>query len=322
VANKAWSILFGVVMLACGIGFAISPWMGWWRPEGVSSHAHHVDNLFDVIMWITAFFFFLTEGILVLFMWQYGSSGTAKPAVSAKAEFPQLLKPLTALLHDQHRVELAWTLVPALILLWIAIIQVETWATVKYESRNRNAEEGPDGSPKTQLAVSARQFEWRIRYPSVERFERWMKDFKTNKKDYDSFGITSQPDDIQVVNELHIWKDHPVTVHLTTRDVIHSFNLPNMRVKQDALPGKMIPVWFKPTRANCAWDVKKGRYVDGINPDTGKEDHDYIYDIPCAELCGWGHYRMIGRVYVHKDQASFLDWLKKTEKQYRPPVTQ
>src|SRR6266581_1122966 len=88
VGNKVWSIVFGVVMLGCAIGFAISPLVGWWMPEGVSSHAHEVDFLFDLILWITAFFFFLTEGILVWFMWQYAATSDGKRPVSAAAELP------------------------------------------------------------------------------------------------------------------------------------------------------------------------------------------------------------------------------------------
>ena len=55
--------------------------------------------------------------------------------------------------------------------------------------------------------------------------------------------------------------------------------------------------------------------MDGINPKTGEHDSAFIYDIPCAELCGWGHYRMIGRVFVHKDQADFIKWLDIAEKE-------
>src|SRR5439155_12411533 len=129
-----------------------------------------------------------------------------------------------------------------------------------------------------QLAVSARQFEWRMRYPSVERVEKWMKDKNPKDKDFASFGKMPQADDIYVVNELHVWKSTEkeleekrasnVVVHLSSRDVIHSLNLPNFRVKQDALPGKLIPVFFTPTKANCKWSAEKKRWLDGVDPET------------------------------------------------------
>ena len=96
--NKVWSILFGVVMAGCFVGFAISPLMGWWMPEGVSSHADDVDNLFYIILWITTFFFILTEALLVYFMWRYATTGDGKHPVSAKAEYPGFMKPLSNML--------------------------------------------------------------------------------------------------------------------------------------------------------------------------------------------------------------------------------
>jgi cytochrome c oxidase subunit 2 len=318
VGNKLWSVLFGVVMVGCFIGFAISPLMGWNMPRGLSSHAGDVDFLYDVILYITAFFFVLTEVILIAFMWKYASGDDGKRPVSEGAELASFLKPLAGILNSQHRVELAWTIVPAVILLYIAFAQVEAWAKIKYAARNRPAE-GDKAS--LQIGVSARQFEWRMRYPSVDRFDRWLKD-PGAKADFESFGKIPHADDVYVVNELHIWQDQPITVHLSTRDVIHSFNLPNFRVKQDALPGKMIPVWFrtidskKHKTVNCKWDESKKLYVDGLNPD-GKEDINYTYDIACAELCGWGHYRMIGRVFVHEDENDFMNWLIRAEEYHR-----
>jgi cytochrome c oxidase subunit II len=316
VGNKCWSVLFGVVMAGCFVGFAISPWMNWWMPEGVSSHAHQVDFLFGIILWITAFFFVLTEALLVYFMWKYAATADGKPVVSATADYPGFMKPLTNLLYNQHRVEMAWTLLPSVILLYIAFAQVETWANIKYESRKSHTE-GTTAS--LQIGVSARQFEWRMRYPGSKRFDNWLRNKADSQADFDSFGKVPQADDVYTVNEMHLWQGHQVVVHLTTRDVIHSLNLPNFRVKQDALPGKMIPVWFKTRKPeeyksfNTKWDESKQRYVDGISPITGKEEHEFIYDIPCAELCGWGHYRMIGRVYVHENEADFKKWLKHTE---------
>src|SRR5688572_1994504 len=124
VGNRFWSIVFGVVMLACALSFAAAPFMGWWLPPGLSSHAWDVDFLFYVIFWITAFFFILTEAILVAFMWYYSSTPEGKRPVSETAEITGFVKPLTGILHNQHRIELAWTFIPAAILLYIAFAQV------------------------------------------------------------------------------------------------------------------------------------------------------------------------------------------------------
>jgi cytochrome c oxidase subunit 2 len=311
--GKFWSILFGVTMLACGLSFVVAPFVGWWMPEGVSTHAAAIDHLFLVILYVTGFFFVLTEALLVYFMYVYGSKEDGKPPVAEKSELPGWLKSFVVplKLDNPHNIEIGWAIVPAAILLYIAFAQIDTWADVKYQSRIVQQEKG---MVSEQIHVSARQFEWRMRYPSVARFKEWMSDKKSKETvDYKSFGKTSQSDDIHVVNELHLWKDYPVLVHLDTRDVLHSFNLPNFRIKQDALPGKQIPVWFTPTKSNVTWDGEI--CLDGWNPVTKQGgDIDHVWDIPCAELCGWGHYRMIGRVYVHENREDFEKWLSIAEK--------
>jgi cytochrome c oxidase subunit 2 len=321
--------------LAAGM-FFVAPFVeGWWLPKGVSTHAANVDRLFYIILYITGIFFILTETILVVFMWRYtprpgtatgsgggqhGSAETGGQGSSASTTPPGLL---ASLFHDQHRIEMAWTIVPAAILLYIAFAQVNTWADVKYRSRMPGAESA-DKTP-FEIEISARQFEWRMRYPSPERWALWKKD-RDKAKD---FARNPHQDDVHAVNELHVWtnakprdssnpKEFPgFVVQLRTIDVLHSFNIPYMRVKQDSLPGKIIPVWFRPTHWNTKKDPKTGRWKDGYDPSTDKfGDKSQIWEIPCAELCGWGHSRMVGRVYVHRDEQDFLAWLQEeAEKQ-------
>ncbi len=315
--NKLWAILFGVTMFACGLLFIVAPFVGWWLPEGHSTHSRAVDDLFYIILYITGFFFFLTEAILVVFLFLYsGEPGAPKPARAGG--WPGPLKPLESVLHDSHRVEMAWTLIPALILLYIAFAQINTWADVKYQKNMPDF--GKTEAAPLQFDVSARQFEWRVRYPHPDRVKRWFDPGSRVKQDvrddYAAFPHTPHADDVYLVNEVHVWKDHPAVVYLSTRDVIHSFNIPMMRVKQDALPGKLIPVWFTATAANTARGPD-GSFVGGKRFDKdGKavDDPTYHWDLPCAELCGWGHYRMIGRVFVHPNQQEFMSWLEQAAK--------
>jgi cytochrome c oxidase subunit 2 len=336
--SKWWSVLFGVVMTAAAGLFVVAPFVhGWWLPRQVSTHAPATDRLFYTILGITGFFFILTEALLVVFLWQYahrpgghahvfGHHATAEKGALWTTFFKHLFRPVSALLHDQHRVELAWTLVPAIILLYIAFDQVETWAVVKYRSRmpTLDTRGGPDNRVPLQIEISARQFEWRMRYPSPERWVSWAKDPKLAR----DFATTPHEDDVHVVNELHVWSnkksadadsdradDFPAfVVQLRTIDILHSFNIPNMRVKQDSLPGKIIPVWFRPTRYNTHYDKKAGRWRDGYNA-KGEKEKDQIWEIPCAELCGRDHSRMIGRVYVHPSLADWERWLQATYEQ-------
>src|SRR5205814_4645065 len=92
-------------------------------------------------------------------------------------------------------------------------------------------------------------------------------------------------DDIVTLNQFHMQIDRPVIIHLTSKDVIHSFSLPYMRVKQDAIPGTEVAIHFTPKKVGS----------DG-------------FEIACAQLCGLGHYRMRGQYAVHA-KSDFEKWL-------------
>ena len=86
--------------------------------------------------------------------------------------------------------------------------------------------------------------------------------------------------------------DRPVLVHLSSQDVIHSFGLYEMRVKQDAIPGMSIPVWFIPNRVG-------------------------EYEIACSQLCGLGHFRMRGFITI-QSAADYQKWYDDQQKELRP----
>lgn len=101
-------------------------------------------------------------------------------------------------------------------------------------------------------------------------------------------GIIGTQDDVHTVNDLHLPIGEEVVLAIKSDDVLHDFFLPNCRVKQDVVPGMKQYIWFKPQ--------KKGEY-----------------DIVCAELCGWGHYKMKGRMTI-VSESDFADWLESTRK--------
>ena len=106
-----WALFFGVVMLACAGLFVIAPFVGWWMPEGVSTHSWHVDFLFYIILGITGFFFILTEAILVYFMARFGSGDPSAP----KPQIPKRFAFIAKFIDSEHKLELAWTIVPFVI---------------------------------------------------------------------------------------------------------------------------------------------------------------------------------------------------------------
>jgi cytochrome c oxidase subunit 2 len=309
VNDKWWSVLFGSVMIACAALFVVAPIVGWWLPQITAFHGADIDTLWYLILAITGFFFILTEGLLVAFMFRYAAREPGQ--LLAPSPLTKVFSPITKLFNTAHKVEMAWSIGPAVILLYLAFAQVSTWADVKYKSRLDKVLDEKGAMP-LQVGVSARQFEWRMRYPSPATWKKWKKDGKLDA----AWAKNPEFDDILLPNELHVIKGHHVVVQLTTRDVIHSFNSPHMRVKQDALPGKTMPVWFKPIASNVT-KVRDGKggfvWLDGggRDPDTGKPVNNLlVWEIACAELCGWGHYRMIGKIYVHDNEQDFLQWLE------------
>jgi cytochrome c oxidase subunit 2 len=287
VQHKFWALLFGAMIAAETLLFVVAgfvPSLGWWLPEHFSSYGPDVDHLFYLILAFTGFFFLLTEGLMVYAMWKYVAQPGQKSTYT----------------HGSHRLEVMWTIVPALILLFIAFAQVQAWSHIKYVSRMP--------VPNQVFEVTARQFEWRFRYPTAEQNAEMLKGWKPGEetKAAGNWQREPQADDVHAVNEVHTWKGARVRFYLKSRDVIHSFFLPNMRIKQDALPGKVIPVWFDSAgataEANCRYDEDAKTWV--IDPK--KISHS---ELACAELCGWGHYKMRGLIYVHEDEADYNKWL-------------
>ncbi len=156
----------------------------------------------------------------------------------------------------------------------------------------------PAAADATEVRVVAEQFAWNVHYPGPDgvfgaaRVE--LVDAETNPLGLDP-ADPAGADDVTTLNQLHLPVGKPVIVHLTSKDVIHSFGLPEFRVKQDAIPGLVTPVWFVPTVTTAAMRQRLG-------------DPKFDYEIACNQLCGLGHYRMRGFVTV-ESPAEYAAWL-------------
>lgn len=165
--------------------------------------------------------------------------------------------------------EAAWILVPVAVVLvldlWLDFRGAPVWAKVKVDR------------PAADLViqVTGRQFDWEVVYPGPD-------------------GKLGTADDRQFLDELHVPVNRPVRVVLKSKDVIHSFFLPNFRIKQDTVPGRTIEGWFEATK-------------------PGK------YELPCAQLCGFGHSGMKAWLYVHP-AAEFERWAAENLRAPGPPT--
>lgn len=163
----------------------------------------------------------------------------------------------------------------------------------------------PVGTEVVQIRVVGQQFAWNFHYPgpdgvfgktSVNLVDEAENPIGLDRND--SFA----KDDIFTVNQFHIPVNTPINVSLSTKDVIHNFKLPELRVSQDAIPGMEIPVWFEATMTS----------EDFLKTTIGTKREGKGFEIACAQLCGLGHYRMVGYMTVHNDEG-YSAWL--TEQQ-------
>jgi cytochrome c oxidase subunit II len=157
----------------------------------------------------------------------------------------------------------------------------------------------PPASEALVVQVTGEQFAWNVHYPGPDgvfgRTDLKLLDLQSNPLGVDRSDPAAK-DDVTTLNQMYLPVNKPVIVRLKSKDVIHSFGVPEFRVKQDAIPGLTIPIWFIPNVTTAEMRAKKG------NP-------EFQYEIACAQLCGLGHARMRGFVTVQTAE-DFQKWLE------------
>lgn len=240
---------------------------GWWLPINISTHGAAIDRLIITLHWFMALLF---VGWFLYFLY---CLVRFRSAANPKADLAQKHFKLPTYL------EIGIVIIEACLLVFVAS---PILAKVKNEF--------PNEKDAIRIRIVAEQFAWNIHYPGrdgkfgptkIEAMDG------TNPVGVDRTDPDAK-DDIVTINELKIPVNKPVIVELSSKDVIHSFSLPVMRVKQDAIPGMKIPIWFEATQ-------------------TGS------FEIACAQLCGLGHYRMRGAFQVMAPEE-FQAWLDEQHK--------
>lgn len=221
----------------------------WWLPPNASTYGPAVDQLFQIIMLVVVVMFFLTEGAMVIFLIRYRHNPARK----------------SAYIHDHRTLETIWTIIPALVLVFLAVSQQDTWSDIKMEMPSE------DDSETYVVRVMAKQFSWHFWYPGPD-------------------GQFDTADDFALEKDLYVPVDRPVLLIMRSRDVLHSFFSPHMRLKQDLVPGMEIRAWFQATTTTAEMARQTGR-------------EDFTYEIACAELCGPQHYEMEGTIHVEEESA-------------------
>lgn len=232
-------------------------------PPNASEHGYQIDHIIEFSHWFMGALFvgWSVFFVYVLLRFRKGKHPVAdhegvKSGISTHLEF-------------------AVVLIEAVLLIGFA---VPLWA--------KRVNQFPEDKDAIVVHAIGQQFGWNYHLPGPDgQFGRRDIALLSNSNllglDYND---PAAKDDIVTSGELHVPVDRPVIVELSSKDVIHNFCLPHMRMAQDAIPGQIIPMWFKP--------IKKGSY-----------------EVVCGQLCGLGHFSMKGMLVVD-DPSEYQAWLK------------
>ena len=239
----------------------------WWLPDAITEHARQVDDQFMLTLVVMGIIFILAQGSLGYAVWRFGRKrpGPASPV------------------RGNDRWEILWTTAAAVLFIGLPFMGYTVWA----EARFTKAQSEDPATDRLIVEVTGQQFVWNMRYPG--------RDGKFGPLD------NSLIDD-ELGNPLGLDRDHPdgrddimvprmavpvgreVEVVLRSKDVIHNFFVPELRIKLDTVPGLVGRLRFKPEKIGT-------------------------YEIPCSELCGLGHYKMRSflDVMTPEDYQSWLE---------------
>ena len=218
----------------------------WWFPEAISTHAPALDRQFMLTILVVGIAFTAAQVGLGYVVWKFRDQGPGDRAVYT---------------HGSNRLEVVWTIVTAVIFIGLAVMGQSVWASMHFN-------QAPAGS--TQIEVVAQQFQWNFHYAGNDGVFGRTDPNLIDDSALNYIGIDAEDpnakDDI-THSVMIVQEGRPVELILRSRDVIHNFWVPQLRFKQDLVPGMAIRVHFTATR-------------------PGK------YELACAELCGQFHFRM------------------------------
>jgi cytochrome c oxidase subunit 2 len=256
----------------------MTEWLG--LPPLAAAHGAQIDNLIGLIHIFMLILFVGWGGFFLYAIIRFRRS--RNPVADYKG--------VTS--HRSTYLEVAVAVVEAVLLIGFAI---PLWAT--------RVEALPPENEALVVQVTGEQFAWNIHYPGADRvFGRTdieLLDLQTNPLGLDRSDPAAM-DDVTTVNQLYLPVNRPVIVRLRSKDVIHSFGVPEFRVKQDAIPGLTIPIHFIPTVTTAEMRTRTGNAA-------------FQYEIACAQLCGLGHARMRGFVTVQTAEE-FQTWIDEETK--------
>lgn len=271
-SNQVNAALFVVFLILGTIGFV---WITlharqYYLPEASSEHGPKLDYMFWQTMAIITFVFIATHILLFVFPFIYQYKDNRKAVF-----FP-----------DNHKLELIWTVIPAIVLTLLVFGGWKAWSEVT----------SPAPSGHTKVEIVGKQFNWIVRYPGTDN-NYGSYDFR-NIDEENQLGLKwDDPNSFDDVmpSEIHLPVGKPVEFSIRARDVLHSVFAIHFRQKMDAVPGMPTSFWFTPTKTTGEMRAETG------NP-------NFNYEIACTEVCGRNHFAMRMLVVV-ETEAEYQKWL-------------
>jgi cytochrome c oxidase subunit 2 len=237
----------------------LSVWMfldgRWWFPKAITEHGPAYDRQFILTIIVVGIAFVTAQMALGYAVWRFRDTGGGERAVYS---------------HGNNRMEIIWTVVTGAVFITLALLGQRVWWNLHMQPAPANA---------AQVRVLAQQFQWNFHYPGADGLfgrtdPRKISDESINYIGLDDTDPAAKDD--AVTQTLISPVNRPIELTLSSRDVTHSFWVPPLRFKQDAVPGLDIKVHFTPQKIGQ-------------------------YEIACAELCGQQHYKMRSYMLVLPD---------------------
>jgi len=245
----------------------------WWFPAAISEHAPALDRQFTITILVVGISFSAAQIGLGWAIWKFRDTGNP----SDRAVYS----------HGSNRLEMIWTVITAVIFIALAVMGQSVWANLRLN-------DAPAGS--YQVEVVAQQFQWNFHYPGNDNVSgrtdpKLIDDGALNFIGIDETDPNAKDDSVTAA--LAIPVNRPVELRLRSKDVIHDFWVPQLRFKQDLVPGMEIKVHFTANK-------------------VGK------YELACAELCGQLHFKMKSYMLVlPEDEIQSLKALPQEQFQTR-----
>ena len=262
-----------------------------------SEEGYHIDILFKMTMTLILVVQFAMQFFIFFFTFKYrGKKGT-------KAYF----------FADSHKLEMLWTITPAIILSGLIIYGLWTW---------NNVMDSSDAEDPLFVELYAKQFQWEARYAGADNElgsanVRFIKGTNTMGID---FSDKNAADDIPLVvgdgkfvKELHLPKGRKVIFKLRSQDVLHSAFMPHFRAQMNCVPGMVTQIAFTPSVTTAEMrlnenTIAKFAHINELRKKEGKEPVEFDYLLLCNKICGSSHYNMQLKIVVD-EEADFNKWM-------------